>query len=92
MITKVKAVQSKRDFEILKKLHAQIAVYSGRRVGGLSALREMTLGMFEGCLPVCGCCKRDIWEHGHAKSCPILKKYHDVFGVDKCICGDCEGE
>lgn len=88
---KTQTVQEKKEAQILKKLHAQIAVYSGRRVGGLSALREMTLDMAEGYLPVCNCCKRKIWKHGHADSCPILKRYQDVFGIDKCICGDCGG-
>lgn len=91
--TKTQTVQEKQEAQILKKLHAQIAVYSGSRVGGVRALRSMTLDLFERYTIVCDCCKREIWKDGHAEACSILKKYRKVFNLSgPCPCDNCGGE
>lgn len=91
-MTKTQTIQEKKEAQILKKLHAQIAVYSGSRVGGVRALRITVMDLFERCVIICECCKRDIWRDGHANTCSILKKYRKVFGFDSCLCDNCGGE
>ena len=82
METKANDFQVEMKLLILDHLHAQIAVYSGQRAGGLVGLQDFANALVNGEKVICRECKRDVWKTGHAESCEIVKKYKTIFGED----------
>lgn len=69
--------------ELLAKLTAQIAVYTGKRGGGLAVLQDL-MHKYDADLPIiCECCQRQISpQGGHNEDCEIVKHYTEVFGKE----------
>lgn len=66
---------------LYEKLKAQISIYSGKKDGGLASLQDMYTKMDLGKKVICDCCGNKInGKNGHHdKSCPIVKKYNEMF-------------
>ena len=65
--------------QILAPLEAQISMYFGGRNGTLESLQEGALKLASGEPVICDECKRNIWNGGHAKDCPIVEAYGILF-------------
>ena len=65
---------------LYEQLKAQIAIYSGRKDGGLAVLQNMFCDLNEDKDIVCECCNQKITDKGmHKSNCEIVTNYFNVF-------------